>query len=71
MTSIAIAEGLYRLTLFAIGILLARAGLMFFDTHFANSSFQRWLEKANDEARALYLGLRMLGICIAVGLVLG
>lgn len=47
---------------------IARAGLAHLDKRLG-FSFKEWLGNASPEAVSLYLGLRILAVCLLVGLI--
>ena len=66
-----IAEGLFKLTLALIGILLGRATLIWFDYWLGDSNFTRWLDKAQDNAKSIYYAGRFIGVSIIIGCAIG
>lgn len=68
MFEAAILQGLFKLSLAILGLFMIRLSSVWMDKYLVPSDFKNWLEKANDNARALYYGLRMLALCILVGL---
>ena len=70
MFEAAILQGLFKLTLAMLGLIMLRISSVWMDKYLVPSEFKNWLEKSSDEARALYYGLRMLALCLLVGLAL-
>lgn len=68
MLEAAILQGLFKLSLALIGLIMARLSAGWMDKYLVPSEFKKWLKESSDEARALYYGLRMLALCILVGL---
>lgn len=63
--------GLFKLVLAVVGIVVGRLTLFWFDKFFANTPFTKWLESANDEAKAVYYAGRFVGIALIIGCAIG
>lgn len=70
MFETAILEGLFKLSLALLGLILARLLLIWMDRNLVSNQFREWLEKANDQARATYYSGRLIAVCLLVGLAL-
>jgi len=58
-----------KIVLALIAFAGARFSLLFLDRRL-RFDFKNWLGQANDQAVALYFGLRILAICILFGLII-
>lgn len=62
-------QGLFKVTLALFAVIMARLSLLWFDRWLMPSTFRLWIEEnAQDNARALYYGLRLLAVCLLFGL---
>jgi hypothetical protein len=68
MIEAAFLQGLFKLSLALIGLIMARLCAGWMDKYLVPPEFETWLKGSGDEARALYYGLRMLALCLLVGL---
>lgn len=66
----ALVEGVFKLTLALAGFIMARLALLWMDRALVTKEFSTWLEKANDQARAIYYAGRIIAIGLLVGLAL-
>ncbi len=66
----AILQGLFKIILVLIGLVMGRLCLYWFDKYFLSEKFTKWLEGATDEAKAMYYGSRFMAVCLLVGLAL-
>ncbi len=58
-----------KIVLALIAFAGARLALLFLDRKL-RFDFKKWVGKANDQAVALYFGLRILAVCILFGLII-
>lgn len=70
MLETALLQGSYKLILALIGLMMGRLCLYWFDKYFLSKIFTKWLDDANDEAKAIYYGSRFMAVCLLVGLAL-
>lgn len=62
-----IIQGLFKIALALIGIIMGRATLLWFDYWLVGSKFTNWLDKASDIAKGVYYGARFIGVAIIIG----
>ena len=62
-----LVQGLFKLSIALLGIILGRATLMWFDYWLGNSTFTRWLDGATDNAKAIYYSGRFIGVSLIIG----
>jgi len=65
-----ILQILFKLTALVLGIVAARLVLLWMDTKLVPEAFKEWIDNADDFTKAVYYGLRIIGICMLVGLAL-
>jgi len=76
LSGVMLAAGLNKIVLMIIALAIAVVALRWFDRR-CNFSFSRWLDKADkatgekNTGYGIYLGLRFLGVCVLIGLMLG
>ena len=70
MLETAILQGLFKLTLAIIGFLMARICLYWMDKYFVPQKFTLWMDNANDNAKAIYFGARIIAVALLIGLAL-
>lgn len=73
MLESAIAQGMFKLLLGLIGVLLGRATLMWMDgaLHHRENEFSIWLDSADDKAKAIYYGSRLVFVGLIIGAAIG
>ena len=70
MLEAAILQGSFKLVLALIGFTMARICLYWMDKFLVPEKFTLWLENANDNAKAIYYGARIIAIALLIGLAL-
>ena len=71
MIESAIFQGIYKLVLVLIGLIIARAMLYSFDRAIQNApptKFMDWYDKASSRDRGIYYAARMVAIFLAVAI---
>jgi len=71
MLTAAFAQGFFKIALALIGIVSGRIALMWFDYWMKNSEFTRWLDEAEDNAKAIYYAGRFVGVSLVIGMAVG
>lgn len=74
MLEIAVTQGLFKLFLGLMGVLLGRATLMWMDNVIGEhneSSFSIWLHGAEDSAKAIYYAGRLIFVSIIIAAAIG
>lgn len=64
----AVIQGLFKLTLAAAAIVVARLTLKWLDWSIEDDSFQQTLKTASPPEKMHYFAARFLGVCIIIGL---
>lgn len=67
MFFIALAQGVFKLVMAVLAILVARGTLLWMDRAMDTGFFES-LREASDNARMAYFAARIVGVCILVGL---
>jgi len=70
MIEVAIAQGLFKLSIALIGFVGARYALVWMDNRAECTNFGEWLYKASDEAKATYYAGRLIAVALVIGLAL-
>lgn len=65
-----IIQGLFKLTIAIIGVVIARLTLVWMDRFYIDSKFNKWLEATSDENKISYYGYRLIAVMLLVGLAL-
>lgn len=68
-----IVTGLFKIFLAIFGILAGRLTLKWMDKHIEHSTspFAKWLNDADDAAKGLYYGARIIAVCIVIAGAIG
>jgi len=68
---IALKSSMFKLLLASVAVILVRLFLLSLDEA-AGFKFKRWLNdtKTEDNAKAIYLAARFIGVCLLVGLII-
>lgn len=61
---------LFKLVCIILGVVCARACLIWMDSKLVPKEFKEMINEMDNTSKALYYGLRVVGICLMVGLAL-
>ena len=62
-----VVQGLFKIFLAVIGICVGRYTLYLMDNKIEASNFGKWLETANDHAKGVYYGARIISVMLVIG----
>lgn len=79
MLESALAQGLFKLALLVVGLVVARIGLAWLDSSMkrlnalgtGNSLFADWYKKASSTDKAIYYAARIAAVFLAVAIAIG
>ena len=79
MLESAVMQGLFKLVLLVLGLIVARVGLAWLDSSIerldrvgnGNSRFREWYRKASTTDKAIYYAARIAAVFLAVAIAIG
>ena len=65
-----VTQLLFKVVCLILGILAVRATMLWMDKYLVPEEFKEWINGTDNLSKALYYGLRVIGVCLMVGFAL-